>query len=99
MNLKFRVTNYFGTPPAGWSAWVSVFLSLAHGSELRGSYVYLHIVERKKNSGNFSFTSARVRAVGWPLLGFFGGSFGLFFFLGGSVGQIIYSISGLKHFL
>ena len=30
-------------------------LSLAHGSELRGSHVYLHIMEKKKNSGKVFF--------------------------------------------
>ena len=43
-------------------------LSLAHGSELRDSDVYLHIVEGK---GDFSLNSPRVRALGWSLLGFF----------------------------
>ena len=44
-------------------------LSLGHGSELRGSNVYLHIV--KTLSGNFSINSARVRILEWPLLGIF----------------------------
>ena len=47
-------------------------LSLAHGSELRDSDVYLHIV--KKLSGNFSLNSARACALGLPwefFLGFF----------------------------
>ena len=44
-------------------------LSLAHGSELRGSDVYLHIV--KNLSGNVSLNSASVRALEWPLLAFF----------------------------
>ena len=37
-------------------------LSMARVSELRGS---------DKISGNFSFNSVRVRALRWPLLGFF----------------------------
>ena len=45
-------------------------LSLARGSEPRGFNVYLHIA--KKIFGNFSLiSSARVRAIGWHLLGFF----------------------------
>ena len=43
-------------------------LSQAHGSDLRSPDVYLHIM--KKLSGNFSLNSARVRALGWPLLCF-----------------------------
>ena len=62
-------------------------LCLAHGCELRGCDVYLHIVKKKKNiSGNVSLNSARVHTV----------LFGIFLFLkkmgrgGGSVDQIIY---------
>ena len=54
-------------------------LSLAHGSGLWGSNVYVHIV--KKSSGIFSLSLTRVCAL---CLDFF------FFFPGGSVGQIIY---------
>ena len=36
--------------------------SLAHGSELKETDVYLHVV--KKLSGNFSLKSARVHALG-----------------------------------
>ena len=51
-------------------------LSLAHGfRSMRGSDVYLRIVT--KLSGNVSLNSARERALGWPLLGFF--SVGSFF--------------------
>ena len=57
-------------------------LSLAHGSELRDSDVYLHIVEGK---GDFSLNSTRMRALGWPLLGFFSGFFKQF--LGGLWGK------------
>ena len=79
------VANYFGTPPADWvhgylyfepSAWIWT----------KGFRRYLHIV--KNWSGKFSLNSSRVRALGWPLLGIFSGFF--IFFLGGSVGQIIY---------
>ena len=52
----------------------------------KGFRRYLHIV--KNWSGNFSLNSSRVRALGWPLLGIFSGF--VWFFLGGSVGQIIY---------
>ena len=45
-------------------------LSQAHGSELRGSEVISILREEKKN-GFFSLVSARVCALGWPLLGFF----------------------------
>ena len=62
-------------------------LSLAHGSELRGSDIIC--ISWKKSSGNFSLISARVRAFGWPLLGFF--FLGIFLILlRGSVEQIIY---------
>ena len=44
-------------------------LSLALASGLRGSDIYLHIV--KKLEGKFSLNSAKVRALGWPLHGFF----------------------------
>ena len=54
-------------------------LSLAHGSEQRGSDVICIIIV-KNWSGNFSLNSPRVRALGWPLLGIF---------WGGSLGQII----------
>ena len=48
-------------------------MSLAHGSELKCSDIYLHIV--KKLSGNVSLNSARVHALGWPLLWLAEGSF------------------------
>ena len=42
-------------------------LSLAHGSELRGTDVDLNIVNFFfLLSENFSLNSARVRALGWP---------------------------------
>ena len=44
-------------------------LSQAHGSELRDSNVYQHIV--KNLFGYFSLKSAWIRALGWHLLGFF----------------------------
>ena len=70
-------------------------LSLEHGSEQRFQ-CYLHIV--KNLSGIFSLTSSRVRALGWPLLGFF---FGIF--LGCLWGKPflwnMYNVSGLKYFL
>ena len=43
--------------------------SLAHGSELRSSDRYLHIVE--KISGIFYLNSAKVRVLGWPSPGIF----------------------------
>ena len=70
-----------------------------HESELRGSYIYLHIV--KKLPEIFSFNSARVCALGWPLLGF-GGDFSKMFLRGVCEANHllgIYSISGLKYFL
>ena len=45
-------------------------LSLAHGSELRASDVYLHIA--KKVSGKFSLNSARVRALAFVWIFFLG---------------------------
>ena len=79
------VANYFGTPPADW---VHGYLYFEPGAWIwtKGFRRYLHIV--KNWSGNFSLNSSRVRALGWPLLGIFSGFF--WFFLGGSVGQIIY---------
>lgn len=73
-----------------------LFLSPAHGAELRGSDVYLNILETL--SGNFSLNSTRLRALGLPLHDFF-------FIdcskpLGESVGlKGMYSISGLRYFL
>ena len=64
------MVNYFGTPPADGVHRYLCF-NLAHGSELRGFDVYLRIVKKKK-SGKFSLNSARVYALGWPLLGIFG---------------------------
>ena len=60
-------------------------LSLAHGSELIGSNVYQQIV--KKWYGNFSLNSARVGALGWPLLGIFFWVFLIFWW--GSMGLVI----------
>ena len=79
------VANYFGTPPADW---VHGYLYFEPGAWIwtKGFRRYLHIV--KNWSGNFSLNSSRVRALGWPLLGIFSGFF--WFFVGGSVGQIIY---------
>ena len=48
-------------------------LSLAHGSEQRGSDV-IYIL-RKTDLDFFSLTSNRVCALGWPLLGIFSGFF------------------------
>ena len=45
-----------------------IVLSLAHGSELRCSDVWLQVVKRRKKSGFFSL--AGVHVLGWPLLGF-----------------------------
>ena len=72
-------------------------LSLAHGSELRGSDVYLNIV--KTLFGNFSLNSARVCVLDWPLLAFF--FLGIFLILfrgvcGSNHLYGLYSISGLK---
>ena len=78
------------------SSWVSVFEPGAWSS-LRGSDVYLNILETL--SGNFSLNSTRLRALGLPLHDFF------FFIdcskpLGESVGlKGMYSISGLRYFL
>ena len=79
------LANYFGTYTADWVHW---YLYFEPGAWIwtKGFRCYLHIV--KNWSGNFSLNSSRVRALGWPLLGFFSGFF--WFFLGGSVGQIIY---------
>ena len=77
--------NYFGTPPVCFSAWVSVFWAWRMIST-KGFRRYLHIV--KNWSGNVSLNSARVRALGWPLLGFFSlGIFLIFFFEGGLWGK------------
>ena len=78
------VVNYFGTPPADW---VHGYLYFEPGAWLwtKGFRRYLHIV--KNWSGKFPLNSPRVRALGWPLLGIFSRFF--WFFLGGSVGQII----------
>ena len=79
------VANYFGTPPADW---VHGYLYFEPGAWIwtKGFRRYLHIV--KNWSGRFSLNSSRVHALGRPLLGIFSGFF--WFFLGGSVGQIIY---------
>ena len=76
------VANYLGTPPANW---VHRYLYFEPGAWIwtTGFWRYLHIV--KNWSGNFSFNSTNVGALGWPLLGIFSG-----FFWGVSVGQIIY---------
>ena len=76
--------NYFGTLPADRVHGYLYFESDAW-IWTNGFRRYLHIV--KNRSGNFSLNSTRVRALGWPLLGFFSGFF--WFFLRGSVGQII----------
>ena len=71
-------------------------LSLARGSEPRGFNVYLHIA--KKIFGNFSLiSSARVRALWWPLPGFFFLDFSQKKkkVLEGSAGQIIYRPHGI----
>ena len=47
-------------------------LSLAHGSELRGSDIYFHIVHF---FFNLSLNSARIRVLGKPLLGILSGFF------------------------
>ena len=49
-------------------------LSLAHGSEQRGSDVRFAYCE-KTDLEFFSLNSTKVRALGWPLLGFFSGFF------------------------
>ena len=79
------VAKYFGTPPADW---VHGYLYFEPGAWIwtKGFRRYLHIV--KNWSGKFSLHSSRVRALGLPLLGIFSGFF--WFFLGGSVGLIIY---------
>ena len=74
-------------------------LSLAHGSEIRGSDVFLHIV--KKLYGIFSLNSAKYVPLDGLSLDFLGGFFNLF--LRGVCGANhlleIHGISGLKHFL
>ena len=82
------VANSIGTPPADWVHGYLYFEPGA-GTWKKGFRRYLHIV--KNWFGNFSLNSSRVRALGWPLLGFFFGDFCDFLlFWGGSVGQIIY---------
>ena len=53
--------------------WVHGYLYFEPGAWIwtKGFRRYLHIV--KKWSGKFSLNSSRVRALGWPLLGFFSG--------------------------
>ena len=61
MRLDQSGELFWDTPSR--SAWVLThILTLATGSELRGSDVYLHIV--KNLSGNVSLNSASVRALG-----------------------------------
>ena len=55
---------------------INCAFSLAHGSELRGSDVYLHIVKKKKKKLEmFSLNSVKVCALGWRLLDFFSSGF------------------------
>ena len=72
-----RVATYFGTPPADW---VHGYLYFEHGAWIwtKGIRRCLHSV--KNLSGKFSLNSARVRALGWPLLELFSGFFWFFFF-------------------
>ena len=78
--------NYFGIPPADWVHGYLYFEPGAWIWKKKGFRSYLHTV--KNWSGNDSLNLSRVRALGWPLLGFFLPDFSDF--LGGSVGQIIY---------
>ena len=70
------VANYFWTPPADC---VHGYLYFEPGAWIwtKGFRRYLNIV--KNWSGKFSLNSARVRAFGWPLLGYFSGFFSIFF--------------------
>ena len=82
--IGMTVTNYFGTPPADW---VHGYLYFGPGAWIwtKGFRRYLHIV--KNWSGKFSLNSTRVRALGWPLLGFFPGFFVVDFFEWGLWGK------------
>ena len=80
-----QIVELFWDTPSWLSARVSVFLSLARGSELSGSDVYLHIV---KNDLDF-FLQIQPGYVLWDGLTWnFSGFF--FLFLGWYVGKIIY---------
>ena len=70
--------------------WVSGYLYFEPGAWIwtKRFRRYFHIV--KSWSGNFSLNSTRVRALGWPLIGFFSIFWFFFFFWGGSLRQIIY---------
>ena len=83
------VANYFWDTPCWLSAWYLYFEPGAW-TWTKGFRHYLHILW-KTDLEFFSLNSTRVRALGWPLLGFFSGFFWfLLLFWGGSVGQIIY---------
>ena len=66
------VANYFWTPPADW---VHGYLYFEPGAWIwtKGFRRYLYIV--KNWSGNFSLNSSRIRALEWPVPGFFFGIF------------------------
>ena len=75
----------FWDTPSWLSAWVSVFWAWCMDLN-KGVLTLFAYCENWCRQ--FSLNSSRVRALGWPLLGIFSGFF--WFFLWGSVGQIIY---------
>ena len=62
------VEKYFGIPPADW-VHEYLYFEPVTWIWIKGFGRYLQIV--KNRSWNFSLTSTRVRALGWPLLGIF----------------------------